>query len=372
MSVRRFDKATFTRAVKLDNGMLRAPARLTRVGVFEYATADGKIVKELRLPEEVFSEDSIASFELVPLTDDHPTVNGGHVTAENAKELAVGSIGQPKPEGNFLVATLMVTDAKAIKKITGGKQELSCGYFCDREPAPAGAVWTDSAGKKHPYDFIQRNIRGNHVAIVTRGRAGPEVRLQLDSEDAVQTEGENLPKPTEIMEKITIDGLDFEVAPTVKQAIEKLSKTNEAAVSAAKAEADKNAARADAADAKVKEMSEELKKALDPAIISAAVAARVALETKARAFLTAEVKLDSLDESGIKKAVVSKLSPEIKLDGKSAEYVNALFDVLTVTATKENPATKKVAEEVKTTPAVTKDSATDAREKYLAAFFGNK
>lgn len=381
MSVRRFDRASFSKAVKLDNGMLKAPARLTRVGVFEYRTADGKVVRELRLPEEVFNADSMSSFELVPLTDDHPTENDGEVTAENAKRLSVGSVGAPKQDGRFLAATLMVTDSKAIVKMQGGKQELSCGYFCDREPAEPGAMWKDpESGRDLPYDFIQRNIRGNHVAVVDRGRAGPEVRVQLDAADAVQVqpgEGES-PSLTTIqevpsMEKIVIDGLDLEVSPTVKQALAKQAKATEESLAASKAETDKQAARADAAEAKVVALEKSLTEVSDPAKLQAAVTARVALETSARAHLGNEAKLDGLDAQGVKKAVVAKLSPETKLDGKSADYVDALFDHLTADAVKKNPVTEKIAADQKTNPPadVTNDGES-AREKMFRSFFGTK
>ena len=41
------------------------------------------------------------------------------------------------------------------------------------------------------YDHRQTNIRGNHVAIVRKGRAGPDVKLLLDSEDAILVEDDD-------------------------------------------------------------------------------------------------------------------------------------------------------------------------------------
>lgn len=40
------------------------------------------------------------------------------------------------------------------------------------------------------YDVIQRNIRGNHVALVDKGRAGETACLRMDSADAFQIEDE--------------------------------------------------------------------------------------------------------------------------------------------------------------------------------------
>ncbi len=50
MAVKRFENIVLDRSrmVRLDNGMLRVPARLTRVGVFLYQRADGSIERALR------------------------------------------------------------------------------------------------------------------------------------------------------------------------------------------------------------------------------------------------------------------------------------------------------------------------------------
>ena len=53
----RFDLAGLTgRAQRTPQGFLRAPAWVTRVGVFPYRRADGTVQRELRLPEEVFGD----------------------------------------------------------------------------------------------------------------------------------------------------------------------------------------------------------------------------------------------------------------------------------------------------------------------------
>lgn len=345
----RFDKATFSKAARLDNGMLRAPARLSRTGVFEYQQSDGSVRRELRLPEEVFAADSMASFELLPVTDDHPNENGGRVTADNVKRLSVGTVGAPIREGRFLAGTLMVADSAMVAKAEAGKQELSLGYFCDLEPAKPGAVWQDSdTGERLPYDFIQRNIRGNHVAIVDRGRAGPEVRMQLDAADAVQLG--DVKKPAVKIEK-KMEKTEAEILAV-------------AALAAAKAESDKHAARADAAEAKIVELEKSLAAANDPAKLHAAVAARVALETAARVHLGPDAKLDALDSHGVKSAVVAKLSASVKLDGKSADYVDALFEHLTADAAKKNPVTEKIAAEQAAAPHVDSDNLTAEERMY--------
>jgi hypothetical protein len=54
------------------------------------------------------------------------------------------------------------------------------------------------------------------------------------------------------------------------------------------------------------------------------------LVAKAKAVIGAEkaveIKLDTLDEAAIKRAVIQSLSPEAKLDGKDAAYIGARYD----------------------------------------------
>ena len=66
-------------------------------------------------------------------------------------------------------APLTVWDRAAIDAIEDGSfRELSCAYRYDPDFTPGSYEGT-------PYDFIMRNIRGNHVALVEEGRAGPDV-----------------------------------------------------------------------------------------------------------------------------------------------------------------------------------------------------
>lgn len=163
---------------KLENGWMRIDGRITRTGIFTYRLPDGKLRRELRLPEEVFKTDAMQSFSLVPVTDEHPPA---FLDATNTKEFARGSVaGTLRQDGQFIAGEMLVTDADLIAKLEKGKaREISCGYTCDLEESPG-----ELNGER--YDAIQRNIRGNHVAIVERGRAGPEARVRMDA--AVCTE----------------------------------------------------------------------------------------------------------------------------------------------------------------------------------------
>jgi hypothetical protein len=129
------------------------------------ANGDGTITV-VRLPEEVFREETIASFEGKPVTVEHPN---DFVKPETWKDLAVGTVQNVRRgegiEDDMLIADLVITDAKAIEYVNKYKPELSCGYDSDYEQTEPGHA-------------IQRNIVGNHVALVDRGRAGPRVAIK--------------------------------------------------------------------------------------------------------------------------------------------------------------------------------------------------
>lgn len=358
---------------KLENGWVKAKVRLSRTGIFEYQQPDGSVLKVLRPPEEVFSEKAMASFSPVPVTDGHPVKP---VDAKNAKTLSVGTVSDVKQDGKFLAGTILVTDEEMVRKMEDGLLEVSSGYFCNWVKAEPGATYVDpETGATTNYDFIHRNIEGNHLAVVKRGRAGPDVRVVVDSvEDRVLfvddssclIESDVLPTEEIMTVKITFDSVEFEAAPELAKAIE----TERAAL---KATFDAAAARADVAESEVKKLTEELAAANSQERINNAVKARVALETEARKYLGPDFALDSLDEAGVKKAVIATLDSSLSVEGKSQEYIDAVYATATRLAFQKNALTeaaaKVVAGETAPTPAKSLD---DIQADYRAKFFGKK
>lgn len=331
-TVRRYDRAInldAKRVIRTDEGYLRAPARLTRAGVFHYRNpVTGAKWSELRLPEEVFKADSLASFELLPVIVNHIGPNVA-VTADNAKSVQVGSVGgihQDREDPNYVSGTVLITDGKTVEEVERGKVELSNGYFCEKEAVTLDAngdrpVYKDPVtGVSEPYDFIQRSIRGNHVAIVDHGRAGPGARIMLDHNDAIEhTDGEPVTtqRKDQTMKKITIDGISFEVSEACAQAYEKQQTEQRTA-------SDRLNATNDTAQTQVKKLTADLATASDPKRFTEAVASRVQLVQVAAQH---EIKCDGLDDGAIRRAVVTKLNPELKLDGKSDEYTRVAYDL---------------------------------------------
>ena len=129
----------------------------------------GQIVTVHRPPEEVFSTAALASFEGKPVTNDHPPVLIG---PDDVKTYEMGH-AQNVRRGNgeweeYTLADLHIHDRELIDAVQSGKREISCGYECEYVPNGDGT-------------YTQRNIRGNHVAVVERGRAGKRAAI-LDSD----------------------------------------------------------------------------------------------------------------------------------------------------------------------------------------------
>lgn len=140
---------------------------IARTGVMDYVGGEIPInpgpdgmIHVMRIDDEVFRPDTIASFQGKAVTIGHPDVD---VNPDNWNELAHGTVmNVRRGEGNLddlLLADLLVTSDEAIKAILDGLVEVSCGYNADYEETRTGYG-------------IQRNIIGNHVALVEAGRCG--------------------------------------------------------------------------------------------------------------------------------------------------------------------------------------------------------
>lgn len=123
-------------------------------------TADAGLIVITRGDDDLFSPQTISSFEGKPVTNDHPDT---WVTPENWKDLAKGVAQNVRRgegvEDHLLIADLLIQDQEAINAVQEGKVEISLGYDADYQEI--------SKGKG-----VQSNIIGNHVALVDKGRCG--------------------------------------------------------------------------------------------------------------------------------------------------------------------------------------------------------
>lgn len=334
------DRSKLDGVVKTPQGFLKVPAVLTRVGVLKYKKPDGSIQRQLRRPEEVFKPESIATLRGLPLTNNHPT---GLVTPENVKELTVGftSDSVEVMEEKFLQSMATVMDAKAIADVEGGKVELSCGYLSDIVEKPG--VWNGEE-----YDVEQTNIVYNHVSIVDIGRAGPEVRLRLDSMDAVLLTDEDY-KGVIPMEKVKIGDQEFEMTPEAAKAVQDMmtkhademkAKADESAAvveekKEVEAKVEETQAALDTTQAKLDSALEELKLKNDSADLSGeklqeAVNKRIKVLSVAKHIMKDSADIEKKSDLEIMKAVVTERS-KTDLTGKSDTYIAARFDAISET-----------------------------------------
>lgn len=160
---------------------------IARTGEYEYYAsegmspgiepdASGRIISR-REPEQVFAPAALASFEGKPVTLGHPPVDA--VTPETWREYAVGTVKDVRrgegDDADKVIADLVISDAAAIAAINSGLREVSCGYDVTVEQVEPGIE-------------RQTMIRGNHVALVDAGRAGPECAIKDSKGGAIMDE----------------------------------------------------------------------------------------------------------------------------------------------------------------------------------------
>ena len=340
--MQRYDTVTL-QAVQTDEGFYNDSPVIGRTGILIYRNADGTERREYRPPEEAFNDDSLQSIRGKPVTLGHH----GMVTADNiGNAKAVGTVlSAARKDGNTIRADVVIYNLDTTDR------ELSCGYMTTLDET--AGVTPDG---EH-YDAVQRNIRYNHLAIVTRGRAGV-ARLNLDGEQYIEESEDS-------MEKIKLDsGLEYDAAPEVKLAFDSMK---------AKAEADKKAfdelqAKYDVASAEVEKLKADAVKAEEAYKADFAEAVKTALELREIAKEKGVENADGMSNDEIKRAVIAKVYPDVKLDGKSADYIEAVFDMSKAVKAEKADKMADQREKLNSKPAEEKeDSIEDLKAKLLEA-----
>lgn len=296
-------------------GYLQGRICVTGAGVFKYYDENGKIRYRLRSVDEVSK--ATQGLNSLPLTLRHPKEL---VNTKNFKDVAVGYAGTDATfDGLNCFVTVTITDDEAIRAIREGKvKAVSCGYesFINDDVG----VWQGS-----DYDQVQESIEYNHIALVLEGRAGDGVKFRLN--DAVELYDEKNFNSNErkdnAMRKIQIDSVEYEADEAVISALKTAQKD-----SAEKQKAlDTVTAERDAAKALCDEKDKEIKAIKDAAAsqdFKSMVKARIALEKVADE--AGIEKASEMDDKSIKAAVIGKAFEGVSLDGKSDDYVQAMFD----------------------------------------------
>jgi hypothetical protein len=334
------DRLTIDKAHRTKDGYLRVTAKAARTGIQDYlgreVDPEGKhfaadqVVRVYRPPEEVFAADAVASFIGKPVTDDHPHVP---VTSANWRDHSRGVIGGAVRDGEWLRFDLALMDAGTVEKVDAGKRELSNGYACDV------AFESGVTPKGEAYDAVQRNIRGNHVAVVRAARAGPECRIsdggnelfqKCDAATVILSSLEDQ-ETKKMPHTLIIDGLQVpNVSDEAKAAIEKLQ-GQVSSLTTAKDAADANVTTLTADKAKLEAEKVTLEKQvadakLTPQQLRDAAKAYAATVEKAKALGVAVT--DAMDEPAIMKAVVDAQMGELAKDW-TPEQIAASFALAT-------------------------------------------
>ena len=237
--------------------------RAARTGTQLYRRADGSQVREYRPPEEVSKPDSLTTFGMKPATWGHPPVL---LDADNTKQFQIGYSGsQVRFNDGFVEVALVITDKEAIDSIKRkDATEVSAGYKVDYDPTPG----TTPEGES--YEGVQRNIRVNHIAIVPRGRAGPEVRLLLDRMDAADAVAcaseltrpggpalQPLSNASPAMATVKLDGLEIDLPAEAATAVQSFARDMERQLRAASTERDQLSTKLDALQGEFDTLADE-------------------------------------------------------------------------------------------------------------------
>jgi len=345
------DKIKLAKAKVTDEGFIKGEAVVTRPGILKYITADGKVSRRFRPPEEVIKKEHLDSMKMMPITQGHPKERWVDVT--NARDTSIGQTGENvRVEDNYPITPISIIDQAAINDIKEKRiTELSLGYTAELDFTPG------TYNGEH-YDCIQKNMKCNHLALVKHGRAnaantGEFAQVNLtdsiftDENDAVLDGGdvedikvsfdklENKGVNTMMM-KVTLDGLNYDAAPEVANALKKHEATindqqkqlGDAQVAYKNLQDDNSALQA-----KHDTLEGELKKtkaANDSLDVPALVKARLKIVDQARAILSKEEAktIDDISDIDIKKAVIKTMSSDEGLDEKltNTVYVDARYD----------------------------------------------
>lgn len=171
---------------------------ISRSGVFQYLGSSiggdaepNRIYNVFRPPQSLMDPRALESFKLMPIIDDHrmlgPREKGLTPPEEYGTHGTTGESVFYDDTTGILFANLRIYSMALLDEIQDGKTDLSMGYRCD---------YKKSAGmfQGMPYDYIQVNMKGNHLALVDEARCNVAVldsRFTYDSRDVI-TKGDSI------------------------------------------------------------------------------------------------------------------------------------------------------------------------------------
>lgn len=297
---------------------------ITRAGVFQYlgknlpgAAEPDRIYNVFRSPEELMKKECIDSFKLLPIVNDHTMIGDGYIPAE--QKGVHGATGEDVAfdAGSGVLSSNIKIYSETVKKlIDGGKKHLSLGYKCSYMPS-SGTF----DGQK--YDYIQKDLRGNHLALVDKSRCDVLVldrHVAMDYADInLELNKPDLQEPPMSLTKEDITAIVTEALKPVHARFTAMDEAEEAEKKAAEDKAAKDAAeeeekKKEAADKAAKDAAEgkteEEKKTAEDKKTGMDAAEFKKLSTKLDNFI-ASGKKDAIREIAQRDALAAKLSPHI-------------------------------------------------------------
>jgi hypothetical protein len=215
-----------------------------------------------------------------------------------------------------LYSNLKVFSNNMDELIENGKKELSLGYRCKYEIS--SGIFN---GKQ--YDAIQKDLRGNHIALVNQGRMGPDVAVldsfTFDAKDIIMPEPEMKKEMDELKEEVkkigdSLKAMDSRLCGMDK----KITDSNEEDPDVAADKAAKDKAAKDESELKAKEKEAEDKKAMDSAI-------KMAVDAAIAPYQAALTVQTAAQDAETKKSLIGKLSTfGFSVDGADALALPAL------------------------------------------------
>lgn len=306
-----------------EEGYLRVKGRVARTGVQQYLAHElglpgnpNRIVYVYRPEEEVFAPSSLESYEDKDVTDDHPN---DLVTSDSWRRHSVGhATGPGERNGDWVDVPMLIKHKDTIAKIQSGKAELSAGYLAEYVPEN---ITVDGV----TCDYVQRNIRINHVAVVDAARAGREARIfDANPTKKVQTMAQRkVVLDSKRKLSVTLDDDQAEVVETAIQALEEAKDDAEKRADEAEAEAEKKDAQIEALEAKVGAMpsDEDMEKK-----VSDRVAEVLKVTKQARRVVKGFDSAGVTSPVEIQRAALKQLRPSKDWDSKNAVQIAAAWE----------------------------------------------
>lgn len=323
-------------SVDPETGFMHVKGTIARTGLQEYygyelgnEEAPMEVFNVYRPKEEVLNPESLESYKNATVTDDHPVE---FVNINNHNDLSRGSMASvetfEKDGIDYIKTDIIITNQNLIEKAQNGKIELSVGYTQDL---------LENSGEFMgvPYQYVQTNIRANHIAVVAQGRCGSDCRLSRDLKSVIISNEKSKQEVNDMV--ITIGGKEFDVPEEVAEEVNRLTslvtekeegmEDMEEKVAEAGEKTAEDAKTIDTMQATIDSQNEKIEKTkskMTDADMQKLVDDRAQLIVLAKDNdVTADASMCSMD---IKKAILEKHT-KVDVKDKADAYVDARFDI---------------------------------------------